>query len=99
MSWALLLAPAAEGHTSKAGESDDPVLIDSSDLPWLDKVHAELAAEHMLDRVWAEDTVEYNKIFHRAAELSGVAALKPHPYSLRHSGASDNILRNRRSLA
>ena len=39
------------------------------------------------------------KLFHRTTELSGVHVLSPHPYSMRHGGASHDALTAHRSLA
>ena len=45
------------------------------------------------------DYTKYREGFARAAELSGIHVLKPHPYSIRHGAASHDVLILKKPLA
>ena len=48
--------------------------------------------------MWAFGSLQYLALIRRAARLSGVDTLDPVAYSLRHGGASDDCLSNRRHI-
>ena len=97
--WAILLAPSYQAVPSKTQAFDESVLLD-----WavFEKIHPLLLG---LSRagdqfIWHMPYTVFLQKFHRYAEISGVqAALKPHPYAMRHGGASSDCLLERRTLA
>ena len=97
--WALLLAPQEEKRSSKTNAFDESVLIDWLDLPALGRGLA-WARRGKTARMsmWPYNQQQYNALFVRFAEMSGVSCLAPHPYSLRHGGASFDALHKRRTL-
>ena len=48
--------------------------------------------------LWNFDYNQYRVLFRRCAEISGVAAVSPHPYSFRHGGAPQDALEQQRYL-
>ena len=96
-SWGLLLHDFDLGQPSKTGTTDDAVLIDLDSwiLPTLEGLQA---ATHADASLWDFDATEFRLTFKAAADLLGLGQLAPHPYSLRHGGASDDLLTRRRSL-
>jgi len=97
--WGLLLAPEGHGERSKTQQFDESVLVDWVHLPSFAQALRKLwATKHDDERLWRFEHQEFNQTFVRVAEVSGVATLNPHPYSLRHGGASHDVLTNRRSL-
>jgi hypothetical protein len=48
--------------------------------------------------LWSFDYNKYLKMFLQLAEMSGISALAPHPYALRHGGASDDFLSRRLTI-
>ena len=48
--------------------------------------------------VWPFDHKRFNQLFIKFSEMSGVDIVTPHPYSLRHGGASHDALHQRRPL-
>ena len=97
--WAVLLAPEEEAVTSKTQEFDESVLIDWPGLWGLYQLlRRHVAPLSATDALWTFDHKEYNMMFARVSELAEVNKLVPHPYSLRHSGASHDSLLRRRSI-
>ena len=97
--WALLLVPEEEVVTSKTKEFDESVLIDWPELWGLHRLLQRHAAPlGNDDAMWTFDHKEYNRMFGRVSELAEVNKLAPHPYSLRHGGASHDSLLRRRSI-
>ena len=97
-SWAILLAPSYQAVPSKTQVFDESVLLDWQIFNEIHKLLGELSLAGA-DFVWNMPYASFLQKFHRYAEMSGVhAALKPHPYSMRHGGASTDRLLDRRSL-
>ncbi|CAE6957111.1 CACNA1H, partial [Symbiodinium sp. CCMP2456] len=93
--WSLLLAPEAEGKTSKTGLFDVSVILDSPFLAtWSSKVFAELKKGMPSHPLWNFTYVEYARAISTAAGRLGVALT---PYHTRHSGPSIDRSRNYRS--
>ena len=96
---ALLPAPEEDVVTSKTKGFDESVLTNWPELWGLHRFlrrHVAPLSEH--DAMWTFDHKEYYKMFARVSELAEVNKLAPHPYSLRHGGASHDSLLRRRSL-
>lgn len=96
----LLLAPWELGRTGKTGVFDESVLLRRPDLPELSP-----ALERVATRPPRSSTMfglschEYSQAFHSLAAETGVQVLDPHPYSLRHGGASYDCLVRRVALS
>jgi hypothetical protein len=102
---AILLAPEEDAVTSKTMEFDESVLLDWPELWGLGRLllqqcrrQGSLQQKDEKDALWGFDHKEYNKLFARASELAEVNTLQPHPYCLRHGGASHDSLMRRRSI-
>ena len=97
--WALLLAPQEEKRSSKTNAFDESVLLDWSDLPALGRGLARFRrGKSGRTPLWTLSQPDYTKQFVRFAEMSGVSCLAPHPYAVRHGGASFDALHKRRTL-
>ncbi len=95
--WGLLLADAWCGLPGKTGNWDESVLLDLD--PWLIPVIAALRLAVRDDEpIWDFTPAALRKEFASAVELLSLSSLEPHLYSLRHGGASDDLLRRRRSV-
>ena len=93
------MAPEGEVVTSKTQEFDESVLIDWPELWGLYQLlRRHVAPLSATDALWTFDHKEYNMMFARVSELAEVNKHAPHPYSLRHGGASHDSLLRRRSI-
>ena len=97
--WAVLLSPQEEAIGSKTHEFDESVLLDWEIFNRLTPVLYKLKARPPGSSIWDFNYVQYLEMFRTCSELSMVNYLNPHPYSIRHGGASDDALRGSRSLA
>jgi len=97
--WALLLAPSALGRPSKTKEFDESILLDMLWIPGLHQFLMRLKTGLGSRRIFPMDYLEFLTSFRRCAETAGVAGLAPHPYSLRHGGASHDVLYGLRPIA
>ena len=95
---AVLLAPFEGQVATKTGKLDDSVIIDWKELPSVTKILAKLAGNRGDQKLWSFNHTEFNKKFAEHAEKSGVSALRPHPYALRHGGASFDAFHRRREV-
>lgn len=96
----LLLAPWGLGQTGKTGEFDESVLLRRPELPAM--THALRAMARREPRsasMFRLSYREYTQHFHRLAQMTGVSVLDPHPYSIRHGGASHDFLVRRIGLS
>ena len=57
----------------------------------------ELKAKAGKGNLWSFTQLQFAEHFRTLAELSGVSVLRPHPYCLRHGGASYDSLTKRRT--
>ena len=106
ISWAILIAPFLLGRTSKTKQFDESVLLDPPELRTPGALQAlrrlltaALARSPTGGSLWPFDLKQFESLWQRVVELSGVARLAPHLYSLRHGGASFDMLTKRRKLA
>ena len=92
----LLLHDSLLNQTGKTGVFDDAVVVDMD--PWLypamQCIHDRLSPDELVMDV---SFSEYRKAFISAANLLGLGPLEPHPYQLRHGGASEDLTLGRRS--
>ena len=95
--WGLILYPSEQGTPGKTGTFDDAVLLDSE--LWLDPFLRLLVANRLpQDLLFAQPGSSLVIKLQEAVLALGLAPLKPVRYSLRHGGASDDLLCRRRSL-
>ena len=95
--WGLILSPQEDGTPGKTGTFDDAVLLDSE--PWLDPFFRLLIrGRKSEDPLWPANAVQVLHWFNRAIDELGLNVLQPCRCSLRHGGASDDILTKRRTL-
>ena len=93
--WALLMHPLERGVAGKTGHYDDSVLIDQAPLwPVLAAMRLATPAGASL---WNFSLDELTAHFNSACQALRLSSLRPHLYSLRHGGASDDLLTGRRS--
>ena len=94
--WSVLLHDSALLQAGKTGVYDDTVVLDLD--PWLypalDCICSLLQPD---DLIMDLSYSEYSKAFIQAANLLGLGPLEPHPYQLRHGGASEDLTLKRRS--
>ena len=94
--WSLLLSPEEERISSKTGDFDVSVLLDSPWLQaWADELFSSLKACHPTSPLWDFSCQEYAEIFKEIANKFKVNAT---PYQTRHSGPSIDRARDHRSL-
>ena len=90
--WSLLIAPEELGAPSKIGTFDETALLDTHVILDIAPVLRRLKQRAGKERLWNFTQPQFAKLFHSIAEEAGVAVLHPHPYSLRHGGASHGSL-------
>ena len=97
LSWGLLLGDSALGPT-KTGLYDEAVLIDLDRWfkPVLEVLHLCVSPNSSL---WIFTYPEWVKAFSLACNALRLQALLPQIYSLRHGGASEDFLTQRRTLS
>ena len=93
----VLLHPWSHGRASKAGQFDDSVLLDSRDRPWMGDLMLSWKRSKAPRQQLATFTMsEWGAEFKQCCEILGLPPC--HLYVLRHSGPSDDFLRNNRSM-
>ena len=99
MKWGILLHPTELGRPGKTGIFDDAVTVDR--LPELTPLLQRLwrRGGRATDRLWSFPLGLLQERFQDACEALHLQALSPTLYSLRHGGASEDILRGHRTLA
>ena len=96
--WGILIAPEELHIRSKTQAFDESVTIDWK-TPAISMWYRKLTIGRKLDdSLFSLCYVQFNKLFGRMAEISGVSDLRPHPYSVRHGGASHDYLTEKRTL-
>ena len=94
--WSLLLCPEEEQTSSKTGEYDVSILLDSPWLAgWAHQFFDCLKGSHASAPFWDFDYQEYQKVFKTVANTFGVDVT---PYQTRHSGPSIDRAQDNRSL-
>ena len=96
--WALLLAPEEEAVPTKTKEFDESILLDNPELVCLYPRFSTLKKRSGRDMVWSFDYRKFSSLFKRVSELAGLGQANLHPYMMRHGGASDDALRQTRSM-
>ncbi|CAK0896163.1 unnamed protein product, partial [Prorocentrum cordatum] len=81
----------------KTGVNDESILFDREG--WLAPLLAALKLSTLPDQpLWGETIAQLPKLFDSACRELSLERLRPHLYSLRRGGASDDMLSQRRSL-
>ncbi|CAK0867123.1 unnamed protein product, partial [Prorocentrum cordatum] len=93
--WALLMHPLERGVAGKTGHCDDGVLIDQAPL-WPVLAAMRLATPPGAS-LWSFSLDELTAQFSSARQALKLSSPRPHLYSLRRGGASDDLLTGRRS--
>ena len=87
--WTVNLANSADGRTRKNGELDDSVRIGSPGRLWMrDVTQLYLKGCRGPGRIFNLTLTHYERLFRSAAKALDLAALKPCPHAVRHSGPS-----------
>ena len=98
-SWALTLMPLARAKPSKTGTYDDTVTLHTPGREFVTDVvqacHAACAEGPIFEGVKLAD---FEKAFRKGSVALSLQPLKISPHSARHSGASNDVYLNRRSL-
>ena len=98
-SWALLLYPEEAGITDKVGDFGGGISFDLESFTWMAGFFQVLIARRPLEsRLWPFSSQHLHDIFHRTVSRVGLDSLAPELYSLRHGGASHDIMSARRCL-
>ena len=91
----LVLHETCLGIPGKTGAFDDTVLVDDV---WLwTPLRALRAASAPLGSLWDFSPEDYRDAFVSVAMALGLGPFKPHPYQLRHGGASEDLASKRRT--
>ena len=96
--WGLILSPSQLGVAGKTGEFDESLLMDWPELRWMDPLLHALRRRPCQCSVWNFDADSLRRMFNQVVHLSGIENLKPVLYSLRHGGASHDILCRHRTI-
>jgi len=97
--WGILIAPEELAIRSKTQQFDENVVLDWMWLPALGEWLRRLTKDkNQQEPLFGCDHQRFNTLFQRMAEVTGVSELKPHPYSVRHGGASHDYLGKHRTL-
>ena len=95
--WGLLLNPIEDKIPGKTGIFDSAVMLDTE--MWMDPFYHMLTAHrNPHDLLWPIPTTTIIEKFNLAIQGLGLKELQPCRYSLRHGGASDDLLTGRRDL-
>eukprot|EP00435_Cladocopium_sp_Y103_P042198 s2255_g11.t1 len=95
--WAILLHPVEGEVPGKTGIYDATVLLDSD--PWMDPLLKALIANRKPDELlWLDPHQKLVKEFSKAVTDLGLEHLGTCLYTLRHGGATHDILTRRRSM-
>lgn len=96
--WAVNIAPFHEKRAANTGLFDESVTIDR--CPWLDHWLRTLKGSGAPRRpLWPFSLGQLARKFQEAMLACGLSHLKPVLYSIRHGGASEDLLRGTRDLA
>ena len=95
--WAVNIAPFELEKPAKTGLWDESVTLDN--LTWAHPVLSTLVEGRSPEEaLWPFDLTELSKEFQCSVERWQLAHLRPTLYAVRHSGASEDFLRRKRSL-
>ena len=94
--WALDLHPQCDGKPGKTGNYNETILLDTD--AWMSPWFAKLKGHRHGDLpLWPLDPHHLICKFHQACRALQLGPLAPTLYSLRHGGASDDLLQQRRT--
>lgn len=94
--WSLLVHPMESGTTSKTGDRDISILLDSAWLSWMPPVYEELIKGDPELPLFEFNYAQFLMQFRKAVRALGLPSVVP--YQLRHSGASADRGEDSRSL-
>ena len=91
------IAPFQLLRAAKTGMMDESVTVDHMKWahPFLELL---VKGRSPRDKLWPFDVIELNMEFKRSVCACNLSHLEPTLYSLRHGGASEDVLRRRRTL-
>ena len=92
------LHPSARGESSKTSLSDESLLLDSVEVPWLGPLLARARAGDAQSPLFRITADRFGYLWRRALEVAEVP-IKYVPYQLRHGGPSHDRLMHHRSMA
>jgi len=96
--WGLIVNNAEDGRPGKTGVTDEAIMMDKT--PWLDSALAALRSiRGETQDLWDFTMDEFRQKFYQAVELLSLDNPRPHLYSLRHGGASRDLLTETRTMA
>jgi len=91
--WTITICPEEDQRSSKTGTTDDTVLLDHP--PWLGPLLQQLVDGQPRNRRLLGLTLDqFNRQFRMGCRA---LMLNAHPYQLRHTGASSDLIANRRT--
>ena len=96
--WGLVLAPEVNDLPSKTGQRDESVLLDRFDPCILDHIFRKRLRLRPEASLWSFPPELYRQMFEETVAMAGLLGLAPHPYSLRHGGASHDALHKKRDM-
>ena len=95
--WAILLNPAEDEIPGKTGVFDGSVIIDSD--VWIGRLLHQLTVNRSPNaQLWQTDHATLRTLFNSAVEHLGLQDLGVTLYTLRHGGATHDILARRRTM-
>ena len=94
--YAVNLHPSERSETSKVHMSDETLLLDSVDVPWLGKLLATRGKLRPTGPLLNLDLDTFRKAWRQAVVDERLGAMNPVPYQLRHGGPSHDLLLKRR---
>ena len=94
--YAVNLHPSVRSETSKVHLSDETLLLDSVDVPWLGSLLAARGKLRPTGPLLDLDLDAFRKAWRQAVEDERLSPLNPVPYQLRHGGPSHDLLHKRR---
>ena len=84
----LHLHPASRGERSKTGATDESVMLDAADAPWLGPLLQQLLAGVPHRHLFGLSYPQAKSFWDSAVQRAGLAAIKPVMYMCRHGGPS-----------
>ena len=98
LTWSVILFPEEEGRSSKTGQYNDSILMDSSWLGFLNKDYEQMHDPRSTACSWPFTYQQFVKEWKAVVAELGLERLRLVPYQLRHSGPSNDMARSYRSL-
>ena len=95
--WVILLHPVG-GVGSKVGEHDESLILDTPGYEFIGN-HLQRLKDRRPILLWEWNLAEYNAALDNFSKAAKVEAFNLVPYSMRHAGASHDVLAKVRSIA